>query len=310
MSSILRMYKALANESRLRILKVLTLGRYNVNELVNILGMGQSRISRHLKLLLDAGLAEVRREGTWAYYEAAQNKDKHIQSQIRWIAQKATGIVGVKQDEIRRQKCLQLRRQKSKDFHDKAAPGWSRLRRELVGDGAITKHIQNFLKGASSIADLGCGDGEMLVRLAQDSERIIGVDASPAMLEQARLRLARQPEHICSNVQLRLGQLEHLPLADSEVQAALLNMVVHHLAEPQAAFREVLRVLSPGGTLLLCELNQHNEEWLRDSHGDQWLGFSKQELERMVAQAGFSLHETKLYTNSPRTGIVLLSARA
>jgi ubiquinone/menaquinone biosynthesis C-methylase UbiE len=307
-SALVQMFKALGSESRLRILKVLLTGRYSVNELVSILDMGQSRVSRHLKLLMNASLVSVRREGTWAYYEAARQAHKEeIAPWFDSLSNTNLDLPGADEDDTRRLNCLELRRQKSQKFHNRVAPHWSKIRKELFGNEAVISHILKPFENEKIIADLGCGAGELLPKLAQAAEMVIGVDSSPAMLDQAKLVIEGQD--VVDSVELRLGTLEHLPLADGEAGAALLNMVLHHLAEPVQVLLEVRRALSASGRLVVCDLVRHDEEWMRDKYGDLWLGFTDEEIGRFFQQAGFEMLSINHY-NAPRAGIVVAVAQA
>jgi len=306
------LFKALADESRLRIMRVLLTGRFNVNELVSIVEMGQSRVSRHLKLLLGAGLAQVTRQGTWAYYEAStSNGGGLLPEQLRLLRKHSELLPGNQQDEARRQECLESRRQRSRSFSDRVAPNWARLRAELLGDSAASAQALEALQGAAVVADLGCGAGELLPELARRADRVIGVDSSPSMLEQARKVVsASDPEGEHGAVELRLGNLEHLPLADGEADGVLLSMVLHHLAEPPAVLREARRALAPKGQLVVCDLAPHDEEWMREEHGDQWLGFSADELRRFFREAGLEIVELTQYKDPSRVGVQVAVARA
>lgn len=308
--SLVQLYKALADETRLRILSILTHGRYSVNELQDILQMGQSRVSRHLKLLTDAGLARVHREGTWAYYESADEDDTAgIGTQLELIKLHREEFPEAGEDENRRFLCLENRRRKSRAFHDRIAPHWSKLRQELMDDG-VSAGILEKLKGCDVVADLGCGAGEMVAQLAPFVGRTIGVDSSPAMLEQAGQTLSGRPDGQAGSVELRLGTLEHLPLADAEADGALLNMVLHHLADPPAVLQEVRRILSPGGTLLVCDLARHDEEGMREKFGDQWLGFTEQELNQFLELANLEVISIQPCNETSRPGIILAAAHA
>ncbi len=302
-----KMCKALASESRLRILRVLLTGRFSVNELVSILAMGQSRVSRHLKLLYDAGLAEVRREGTWAYYEATANQDNPVAvSLLDLVRSHADGGSDGRQDDSRRLLCLDGRRRQTRAFHDAVASRWSRLRKDLFGNSTLAQHLLAPLQAATVVADLGCGAGELLVELARPDRRVIGVDASPAMIEEARRQISGQSPP--AKIELRLGNLEHLPLANAEVDGVLMNMVLHHLAEPVLALEEIRRVLVPGGLLVLCDLTRHDQERMREQYGDLWLGFSEQEIDRFLGQSGFELIQLQHY-DAPLAGIMVAEAR-
>jgi ArsR family transcriptional regulator len=134
------------------------------------------------------------------------------------------------------------------------------------------------------VADLGTGTGRMLAGLLERAAQVIAVDASPVLLEQARRRV--QTERL-DGVDLRLGDLEHLPLSDGEVDTVVANMVLHHAPEPARALLEIRRVLCPGGTVLLGDFLPHDQEWMRERMADQWLGFEPPELTHWLEAAGF-----------------------
>ncbi|HUU02636.1 MAG TPA: metalloregulator ArsR/SmtB family transcription factor [Myxococcota bacterium] len=306
--SLVRLYKALADVSRLRLVGVLLHGPYSVAELQQILDMGQSRVSRHLKLLSEAGLAHVRREGTWAYYEAAGGDgEQAVAQQLDLVREVAGELPGAAEDMARRLGCLEARRQRSQAFHERVASEWPRLREDLFGDGSVIESALEQVEKAAVVADLGCGAGELLGLLAARAGKVIGVDSSPGMLEQARLVIERDDaDH---QIELRLGALEHLPLADGEVDAAIMNMVLHHLADPPAVLREVRRILRSSGRLVICDFIRHDQEWMREKYKDQWLGFTDEELGRFLEQAGLASLSIEHY-QAPRAGIVVAVARA
>ncbi|RLB57390.1 MAG: ArsR family transcriptional regulator [Deltaproteobacteria bacterium] len=300
-----RIYKALADENRLRLLRVIANGPYSVAELQAIMQMGQSRVSRHLKILVEAGLARVERQGTWSYYRAAGNGNEAARLQIDLLLR--ADLAGAAADEARRQECLERRRARAREFHQRVAPTWNKMRRELLGDGRAIQAVLEAVAGRPVVADLGCGAGKLLEELCRRAERAIGVDASPAMLEQARRALDGHAG--CERVDLRLGQLEHLPLCDGEAQAVVMMLVLHHVAEPPLALREVRRVLAPGGVLVVCDLCRHDHEWMRTEYGDQWLGFADEQARQLLGEAGFE--DTRLeHYQTPRVQLFLATARA
>ncbi len=314
MQQLVQIAKAMGDESRLRILRVLMNGAYNVAELTGILQMGQSRVSRHLKLLLDAGLTRVRREGTWAWYDSSAisgtNGDGLPGRVLALLCDHDGDAPWLSGDEARRQACLEQRRKVNREFHDRGAPGWTRLREELFGDSDLSARILTALGGGRKVADLGCGPGALLPSLVSQAERVIGVDASRAMLDQAEETLAALDGDARGRIELRLGALEHLPLADGEVDAALMNMVLHHLAEPATVLAEVRRILSAGGRLVICDLLRHDDEGMRETYGDLWLGFEEEGLRRALEDAGFSVEALEHHQKSDRVGILLIQARA
>lgn len=306
-------FKAVADLCRLRILRVLLEGRFNVNELCDILELGQSRVSRHLGLLLGAGLVLVEREATWAYYQATgAEAAQPAAGVLALIRQFGADLPGTARDMSRLTRCLERRRQRSHAFHEKVAPCWAELRRELLGDAPVGARIAAHTAGAAVVVDLGCGDGELLCDLAHAAGRVIGVDSSAAMLSRAERRLeelAAAGDPRAGRIELRLGALEHLPLRDGEADRAVLNMVLHHLAAPAEVLREAGRVLSARGRLILSDLRAHQEEWMREKYGDQWLGFNPEQISLLLEEAGFRPVAFETYGDTPNIGTLLSVAK-
>jgi ArsR family transcriptional regulator len=280
---ILDVLKALADPCRLRLVAILLRGEFTVQELTAILGMGQSRISRHLKILTEAGVLSVKRQGTWSYYRLGGNSPffaairsavKQAVQQLPEQADDMTAVAGV----------LEERRRRSQQFFDRHARQWDDLARTLLPTPEYQKQLLALVPEGGSIVEIGLGTGGLLPALADKSGTVIGVDHSPAMLDEARRRLELSG---LDGIDLRLGEMSHLPLPDSSVDSAVLNMVLHHAADPQAVLTEISRVLVSGGTLLLADLARHERELAREQLADQWLGFEQDELLGWLTAAGF-----------------------
>ncbi len=276
-------FKALADPTRLRLLAILSRGEFTVQEVTAILAMGQSRISRHLKILVDAGILSVQRQGTWAYYRLEGDCPffneiwPSIESRLDTLADYRQDLEGVAA-------ALDQRRLKSRVFFDSHAQQWDALVETLLPAPAYLEPFLEELQGCDVILEVGIGTGGLLGALGRKATRVVGVDHSPAMLEQARSRLDAAES---AKIELRLGDMAHLPLSDGEAGCALLNMVLHHAAQPARVFREVNRVLGPGGTLVVADLVRHEKEWVRERLADQWLGFDQSELTDWLVASGF-----------------------
>ena len=276
-------FKALADETRLRILNLTLAQELNVQEIEEILAMGQSRISRHLRILADCGLLSCRRDGLWAFYRVpAEGPARELLGAVTPLL---AGEPLLARDRERALELMAAGRGRSRKFFDALAPEWDRRKRELLGGGQLEAAVLSRLPACAVAADLGCGTGALLTGMAEKAAAVIGVDSSPRMLELARRACAGRGQA----VQLRLGELEHLPLREGEAEAAVLNLVLHHLRAPAEGLREAHRVLKPGGTLVLADLDSHQEEELRRSFGDRWLGFAPGELESWLAETGFDI---------------------
>jgi ArsR family transcriptional regulator len=275
--------KALADSCRLRLVAILLRGEYTVQELTTILNMGQSRISRHLKILTEAGILSVKRQGTWSYYRAGG--DSPFFAAIRAAMEQGIQTLPEQTDDLAAVAAvLEERRRRSQQFFDQHARQWDDLARTLLPVPDYRQQLLSCVPNGGSIVEIGLGTGGLLPALSSKARQVIGVDHSPAMLEEARRRLM---DDGVSGIDLRLGEMSHLPLSDNSVDSALLNMVLHHAADPQAVLVEIRRVLVDGGLLLLADLARHERELAREQLADQWLGFEQEELRGWLATAGF-----------------------
>jgi ubiquinone/menaquinone biosynthesis C-methylase UbiE len=277
-------FKSLSDETRLRLLNLALHFELNVNELVRILGMGQSRISHHLKILTSSGLLTFRRDGLWAFYSAVTNTEGALFIEaVRSLFEEDPLF---KKDLNEAEACIAERSLKTALFFEDQAKNWERLKQEITGDLDLNQKIISALPRVKTIVDLGCGTGDLLPYLKAKADTIIGVEKSSGMLEEARKHYKKEG----GRIDIRIGELEHLPLRDGEADAALTNMVLHHLPQPQKAFQEANRVLREGGRLFIIDLLAHSDESMRQRFGDVWLGFSRETLEKWLKKSGFSIH--------------------
>ncbi|MDR2488662.1 MAG: metalloregulator ArsR/SmtB family transcription factor [Desulfovibrio sp.] len=288
MSETSQYFKALADETRLRLLSVLCRYELNVNELVIILTMGQSRISRHLKILSASGLLASRREGLWVFYSAAhEGKSRAFIDAILPFIEQAPSFI---RDRAMAANMIEARAHKTWQFFNSIAEDWDKLSRDILGDFDLPQAVMRHMPDCAVAADLGCGTGNMLLPMLDKARRIIGVDGSARMLELARRRFSSEGERIS----LRIGDLAHLPLRDGEANFISLTMVLHHAVAPGTVLCEIRRVLSPGGRLVLTDFNRHEDENMRLEYGDHWLGFEQNILQTHLASAGFAMRESTL----------------
>ena len=280
---MLDLFKALADPSRLRLTAILLSGEFTVQELTAILGMGQSRISRHLKILAEAGILTVKRQGTWSYYRVGVDSPFFVAIRPAFEQQLAT-IPERQQDLSAVAAVLEERRKRSQVFFDRHARQWDDLARTLLPVPEYLPRLLALVPEGGIVVEIGVGTGGLLPALAAKAERVIGVDHSPAMLEEARRRVA---ESGLNDVELRLGEMTHLPLPDASADCAVLNMVLHHAADPAAVLAEIRRILLRSGILLIADLARHERETAREQLADQWLGFDEAELTSWLKEAGF-----------------------
>jgi ArsR family transcriptional regulator len=279
---ILDHLSALADDLRSRILLILERQELTVSELCAVLQLPQSTVSRHLKTLTEAGWATARPDGTRRLYRLPFDELEATEQRL-WILARAQleGSPAAGQDRRRLESVLRERRSRSEAFFASEAGGWDRLRDELFGTRFYLFALLGLLGEDPVVGDLGCGTGPISEALAPWVRRVIAVDGSEAMVEAARARLIG-----FDNVEVRRGELEAPPLEPGELDAATLVLVLHHLPDPGEAVAAVARALRPGGRLLVVDMLPHERQEYRREMGHVWMGFSEEQLQRYLAQAG------------------------
>jgi len=275
---------ALSDATRSRMLLVLERHELTVSELCSILQLPQSTVSRHLKTLADTNWVTSRRDGTSRYYTLALD-DRNAATRRLWalLRDQVGATPGADQDARRLKGVLARRQSKSEEFFASAAGQWDRLRRELFGGASALHAIPALLDPRWVIGDLGCGTGETSAAIAPFVARTIAVDRSGEMLQAARRRLRE-----CANADVRRGEIEALPIADGELDAALMVLVLHHVPDPAAVLAEAARVIKPGGRFVVCDMLPHDREEYKQQMGHVWLGFPEEQIKRLLAAAGFA----------------------
>ena len=283
--------KAMAEPTRLRLLVLLASGELNVKDLTGILGQSQPRISRHLRLLAEAGLVERAPEGSWVYFRLAEGGEGGALARLVLEAVDRTDAVLVR--DRRRAEALREERERAAQAYFQSHAGeWDRIRALHVAEAHVEAVISDGL-GAGPFdlfLDLGTGTGRMLELFRERYRRGLGIDLSPAMLAYARAKLERSET---SRAHVRQGDIYDLPLADQTVSAAVMHQVLHFLSDPQRAVREAARVLAPGGRLLIVDFAPHELEFLREQYAHERLGFSTQQVGQWLADCGLELVETR-----------------
>src|SRR5688572_30001420 len=261
---------ALSDPTRSRLLHVLEGRELTVTELCAVLQLPQSTVSRHLKILSDDGWVSSRADGTSRYYRLEAGLDqaaKQLWTIVRGqVAESAAG----RHDARRVDGVLSERRARSQEYFSSVAGQWDAVRADLFGERSPLVGALAFLDSSWLVADLGCGTGPLTATLAPFVRGVVGVDASGAMLAAASRRLDG-----VTNVDLRQGELESLPLAAGEVDAAVMSLVLHYIAEPARALGEAGRVVRPGGRFLVIDMMPHDREEYRQQMGHVWQGFSE-----------------------------------
>jgi len=272
----------LADATRCRLLLALEAHELTVGELCTALGMPQSTVSRHLRILSDEAWVESRAEGATRWYRMAPTLDHEARALWSLVREPVLSTLVAQQDMARVEMVLTARRSRSEAFITSAAAEWDANVATMFGPRADLGAALALLDPDMIVGDLGCGTGSLALALAQHVAAVHAIDGSAAMLHAARERLGVRP-----NVTVSEGSLEALPLADASLDAAVLMLVLHHVAEPSRVLREARRVLRPGGRLLITDMCAHEHEEYRLQMGHVWLGFEEHSLREWLAKAGF-----------------------
>jgi SAM-dependent methyltransferase/DNA-binding HxlR family transcriptional regulator len=280
LDATLNVFRAIGEETRLRIMALLARGELTVSELTTILGQSQPRVSRHLKILADAGLAERHREGAWMFYRVASTaqKDPSLSAVLEAITSvTVSGDRIVARDGERFAQSREARAALAAAYFRENAREWNRLRRLHLPESDIEERMIELAGNEKSelFIDLGTGTGRMLEIFAGHYKAGVGYDLSYEMLAIARANLEQAD---ISHAQVRQGDLFSLPLEGESADIVCLHQVLHFLAEPDAAVREAARLLKPGGRLIISDFAPHDLEFLRDEHAHRRLGFSDDEV--------------------------------
>lgn len=285
--TLLSMLRAAAEPTRLRVLALLTSGELSVKDLTRILNQSQPRISRHLKLLAEAGLVERLRDGSWAYYQLVERGDAG--QLLRSLLGSADPLDPVfERDRGRADTVKREREAVAQTYFQTNAAHWDRIRSFHVTESVVEAEVCRSLGGGSFslLVDLGTGTGRMLELLAGRYERGIGLDINHTMLAYARSKIEAAGIRGAS---VRHGDLYEVTLADASADAVIMHQVLHFLTEPAQAIREAGRILAPGGRLIIVDFAPHNMELLRDTFAHERLGFSSSQMEQWLAEAGLDL---------------------
>jgi ubiquinone/menaquinone biosynthesis C-methylase UbiE/DNA-binding transcriptional ArsR family regulator len=291
--------RAAAELTRMRILAACAQGELAVSELAQILGQSQPRVSRHLKILADAGLIASMREGNWTFYRLERNTTRLPAMILDLIDRNDPIIVSDRQ----RLAAVRERRQAEADAYFSAhAAQWDAIRALHADPGVVERHLLAFVpSGAYGVhLDVGTGTGRILALLAPHVRESIGVDNSRAMLAIARDRAGRSD----ANIGLRLADMYALPLSDASVDLVTLHLVLHYAEAPEQVVAEAARVLIPGGRLLIVDFAPHDIEELRLRHAHRRLGFSDEQV-----QTGLTSVQTEMLPGQALTVTIWVADR-
>jgi ubiquinone/menaquinone biosynthesis C-methylase UbiE/DNA-binding MarR family transcriptional regulator len=272
----------LSDPTRSRLLHVLENRELTVTELCSVLQLPQSTVSRHLKILSDDGWVGSRADGTSRYYRLETDLDPAAQQLWTVVRDQVADTPAGRQDTRRVESVVSERRSRSQAFFSSVADRWDAVRHDLFGDRSPLVGMLALIDSNWTVADLGCGTGSLSATLAPFVRRVVAVDSSAQMLAAARQRLDGT-----TNVDIRQGELESVPIDDGQLDAAVISLVLHYIAEPAKALGEAARVVRRGGRLIVVDMMPHDREDYRQQMGHVWQGFSAEQMTEWLSAAGF-----------------------
>jgi ubiquinone/menaquinone biosynthesis C-methylase UbiE len=278
-----KVFKTLHDPTRLRILALLEREEMVVQELMEVLDMAQSTVSRHLGILREAGLLQDRREGTYVYYRFVPPADGEWREAWELSKRALKSDPAMARDQVALTSLLQERELRSRKWFDKVAPEWDSIRQVFNDEAHRAKAICRLIPPGLKVADVGTGTGILARELAGLGVRVVGVDHSPRMLEAAREQLSKQER---KRIEFREGDATDLPLEDNEVDAAMAHMALQYVASPHDVVLELARIVKPGGKMILVDFLEHDLPWLKEELGVQWQGFSLDRVRGWFKKAG------------------------
>jgi len=287
--SSLDIFRALADPTRLRILALLRAMELSVGELAQVLSQSQPRVSRHVRILVDAGLATRRREGSWMFLAPALPEvARPVYALIDGVSD-AEALREAQADAARLASVRADRAAAAERYFAERAEHWDAIRSLHVADSAVEARMQSLLgTSIGRLVDIGTGTGRMIELFGASARHAIGVDRSPEMLRLARAKLDGR-----AGCELRQGDITALPLADASADTVIIHQVLHFIPAPELALAEAARLLAPGGRILIADFAPHEHEELRARDAHARLGFSDAQIAAWLAAAGLDLDATE-----------------
>ncbi|MFO6446090.1 ArsR/SmtB family transcription factor [Erythrobacter sp. NE805] len=284
-------FKALGDPTRLRIARLLGAMELAVGELAQVLGQSQPRVSRHVGILCDAGLAERRREGSWVFLRQSESRGSlipAIQQLLALAEAEEPGFAALCEADRRKLAAIRDAREAAAEtYFARHASEWDELRALHSADSEVERRLAEALADAplGSLLDIGTGTGRMAELFAQAADRVVALDKNLEMLRVARAKLQHLPAHLIELVQ---GDFAALPFADGSFDTVILHQVLHFAPDPAPALAEAARVLRGGGRIAIVDFASHDHEELRTRHQHARLGFSDRQMAELLRGAGFT----------------------
>jgi ArsR family transcriptional regulator len=285
-SAPFEIFRTLGDPTRVRIVALLREMELTVGELAQVLGQSQPRVSRHVRILIESGLLDRRKEGSWVFLSLGEparmqplfellERWAEIDGEDRWTLADAARLAAVRAD----------RAAAAERYFAARAQDWDRIRSLHIAECEVEAAVARALAGrpVGRLIDIGTGTGRMIELFGRDADHALGVDRSPEMLRLARVKLAQAG---LTGAELRQGDMYALPLASTSADTVILHQVLHYAQQPAAAVMEASRLLAPGGRLLIVDFAPHEREELRDRDAHVRLGFADEAVLKFLEAAG------------------------
>ena len=312
MEQLLTALKAAAETTRLRLLVLCAHSDLTVSELTQILGQSQPRVSRHLRLLCEAGLLDRRREGSWAYFRLARRGPGAELARTLVDGLPADDVV-IALDLQRLEAIVHERAERGAEYFRQNAAKWNEIRALYVDEREVEKALIGQIEQGPlgtpvrDLIDIGTGTGRMIEVLGPRVEHAVGIDLSQDMLMIARANLDRSRLRNCL---VRQGDMYQLPVASASFDVAVIHQVLHFAESPATVIAEAARVLRPGGKLIVADFETHDLEFLREQHLHRWLGFHDADMQAWCKGAGLKPEPALHLPGDPLNVVIWSAARA
>ncbi|SCA57771.1 putative methyltransferase [Candidatus Terasakiella magnetica] len=307
MDRILSALKALGEPTRMRVMALCAQGDLTVSELVHILGQSQPRVSRHLKLLCEAGLLQRLREGSWVFHRLAPDGEENafVSKLVEMIPQDDEIIL---RDRERLGEIKRERAQKATEYFGEIAQEWAEIRALHVGDGEVEKILLDVLSPQPDydFLDIGTATGRIMEVFSPHIRQGWGIDLSSEMLSIARANLEKGGFNNCA---VRQGDMYQVPFSGESFDLVTIYQVLHYADEPLRAIIEAARVLRPGGKLAIVDFAPHEEENLRSQYQHRRLGFSETELSLLCEESGLNISQVRQLPGDPLTVTIWIAEK-
>lgn len=287
------LFRALGDPTRLRVVHLLREMELAVGEIAVVVGQSQPRVSRHIRILVDSGLVERRREGSWVFLTLRQDETERALGRLLDVAPRDPAeLLWIEADRARLAAIRAERARAAEDYFATHAEHWDAIRSLHAPEAEVEQAMAAMLADTplGALLDIGTGTGRMATLFADKASQVMAVDRSPDMLRLAR---AKTPETLAEKVRFQIGDFYDLPVDDASVDTALLHQVLHYAQEPERVIADVARVLAEDGRLLIADFAAHEREELRQLNAHARLGFSDAQIESWYRAAGIDLIETR-----------------